>query len=286
MKISVHQIIPNPEQPRKEFDPIEMMSLAESIKLHGLLNPIAVEERADGAYTILDGERRWRAAQMAGLEEIEANVRPGLNGSGRLERSILAMVGNLQRADLNPIEEGRAYQHLVECGLKQSQIAEEVGVGGATVYLRLELLKFEVEIQELFAKKQLTQDWTLVKAIRELPNEIRVALIQKLAANGATSRGIVKVCKSVTKNYYEGKDMHLGKKGCSPAVELAGHEKNGWTMLELVSDFQKPISAVVTWQSILRAADGVCQDCSIQPVASVKNCRGCAAADLVRRLMI
>jgi len=102
--IPVEDIVPNPEQPRVEFDPAEIESLAESIENHGLVQPIVVEEAQDG-YVLVDGERRWRAVRSLGIPLIEAKV---ITFEERRDRFMQAVIANMQRADLNPIEEAQA----------------------------------------------------------------------------------------------------------------------------------------------------------------------------------
>jgi ParB family chromosome partitioning protein len=139
MKIAIDKILKNPEQPRKDFSDLD--SLAQSIKEHGLINPIAVEE-AGGMYILIDGERRWRAARLAGLKEIEANVKPALNGGGRKEHLVMAMIANLQREDISPIDEAGSYKKMQEMGIKIERIAQIVGKNISVIYRYMILLEF------------------------------------------------------------------------------------------------------------------------------------------------
>ena len=124
LSIPVDRIAPNPYQPRKTFDPESLQELADSIKSRGLLQPLLVKK--DGAgYTLVAGERRFRAAKLAGLAEVPALVLEDLDEAGMLQ---VALIENLQRDDLNPIETATAYQALIDrCGLNQAQVAERVG---------------------------------------------------------------------------------------------------------------------------------------------------------------
>ena len=143
MKISM--IEPNREQPRKKFDEDALQELSESIKQYGILQPLLVSDKKD-YYEIVAGERRWRAAKMAGLKEVPVVV----GEYSRQESMEIALIENVQRADLNPIEEGRAYQQLIqEFGLKQEEIAERVAKNRTTVTNAMRLLKLDEAIQDL-----------------------------------------------------------------------------------------------------------------------------------------
>lgn len=126
LQIPVGQLKPNPEQPRRSFDPVALRELADSIRVHGILQPLLVREGLEG-YEVIAGERRLRAAEIAGLSEVPVIVHPG--SGGRLEERLeLALVENLQRTDLNPIEEARAMQRLLrDFGLTQEALGERIG---------------------------------------------------------------------------------------------------------------------------------------------------------------
>ncbi len=142
--IDVERIIPNADQPRKSFNNIKLKDLAASIRTHGVVQPIVVRSLQDGVFQIVAGERRWRAAQLAGLTRIPALVRE-THEHQALE---VALVENVQREDLNPIDEAQAYQRLLsEFGLTQDELAERVGRRRATVANMLRLLKLPGEVQ-------------------------------------------------------------------------------------------------------------------------------------------
>lgn len=126
LQIPITQLKPNPEQPRRTFDPTALHELADSIRVHGILQPLLVREGLEG-YEVIAGERRLRAAEIAGLAEVPVIVHPG--SGGRLEERLeLALVENLQRTDLNPIEEARAMQRLLrDFGLTQEALGERIG---------------------------------------------------------------------------------------------------------------------------------------------------------------
>ncbi|MEA2691843.1 MAG: ParB family transcriptional regulator, chromosome partitioning protein [Acidobacteriota bacterium] len=152
--LPIGSLKPNRFQPRTHFDEPGLDELAESIRTQGIVQPLVVTIEKDGTYSIIAGERRFRAAQRAGLTEVPVVVRQGLDDRARLE---LALVENLQRADLNPLEEAEAYQTLQEAfGLSQEEVAGRVGKARPTVANALRLLKLPEEIRELLREGRLT----------------------------------------------------------------------------------------------------------------------------------
>src|SRR2546429_7830157 len=139
LQIAIAEIKPNPEQPRRSFDPVSLQELADSVRIHGLRQPLLVREGLAG-YELIAGERRVRAAEIAGLEEVPVIVHPG--SGGRLEERLeLALVENLQRTDLNAIEEARAIQRLLrDFGLTQEALAERIGKNRVTIAQSVRLL--------------------------------------------------------------------------------------------------------------------------------------------------
>lgn len=150
--IPVSSIVPNTHQPRKNFSAPEMEDLASSIKEHGILQPLLVTERADGGYELVAGERRWRAAQMAGLATAPALIKK-LADRQKLE---VALIENIQRESLNPIEEAFAYQRLMEeFSLTQQDVAEKVGKSRPAVANTIRLLSLPEEIKTALVDKRI-----------------------------------------------------------------------------------------------------------------------------------
>jgi ParB family chromosome partitioning protein len=144
----------NPKQPRRHFDDDALRELADSILLHGVLQPLLVSEAGPDRYILITGERRWRAAKLAGLGTIPAVIREKVEDTEQLE---LALVENLQRRDLTPLEEARAFEHLrTGLGLTQADIASRVGMDRSTIANSLRLLKLPITIQELVESGDLT----------------------------------------------------------------------------------------------------------------------------------
>ena len=143
-EVSIEKIQPNPNQPRRDFDDDSLQELANSIRQIGIIQPITLRDMGDGTYTIIAGERRWRASQRAGLIHIPAYIRT-VDDENMME---MALVENIQRQDLSALEIALAYQHLMEqYGLTQEQLSDKVGKNRATVANYLRLLKLPAPIQ-------------------------------------------------------------------------------------------------------------------------------------------
>ncbi|HPN04056.1 MAG TPA: ParB/RepB/Spo0J family partition protein [Rectinema sp.] len=143
--VSIEDLVPNPDQPRKTFTQESLDDLAESIRRHGLLQPLLVHQEKSGKYIIIAGERRYRAAQIAGLEQLPVIVRNQDDENHRIE---LSLVENIQREDLDPIEEAQAYAKLMEItGATQEGVAEMVGKSRVAVANTLRLLKLPEDMQ-------------------------------------------------------------------------------------------------------------------------------------------
>ena len=145
-KLRIMEIEPNHDQPRKDFDEKSLSELAESIEQHGVLQPLVVRPLANGSYQLLAGERRWRAARIAGLTEVPVVIKE-LTDEEVIE---IAMIENLQREDLNPLEEALGYRYMMdELNITQEQAAEKVGKSRPAVANALRLLKLPNEIQDM-----------------------------------------------------------------------------------------------------------------------------------------
>lgn len=190
--LRVDAIVPNRYQPRQAFSPQELAELTASLKQSGLLQPILVRRKGDGIYELISGERRWRAAKEAGLGTIQAIVR----NCGDEESVVLALVENLQRADLNPIEMARAYHRMMdEFGLTQDIIAQRVGCERSSIANVVRLINLPSEIQQLIETNQLSMGHA--KVILGLPGQneqLRVA--QLVVSKGLSVRETEKLIES------------------------------------------------------------------------------------------
>ncbi|MEZ5959600.1 MAG: ParB/RepB/Spo0J family partition protein [Hyphomonadaceae bacterium] len=178
----------NPQQPRKHFDEAELSDLASSIKTHGILQPILVRPIADGKYEIVAGERRWRAAQRAGLHSIPAVVRE-LNEVEVLE---IAIIENVQRMDLNPIEEAQGFQALIDrFGRTQQEIADAVGKSRPHIANMLRLLQLPDDLQEMVRDGRLSSGHA--RAILTAPDPRGLA--QRAISEGLNVRDIERLAQ-------------------------------------------------------------------------------------------
>jgi ParB family chromosome partitioning protein len=151
--VAVDQIVPNPHQPRRHFEPEALEDLVSSIKEHGVVEPLIVTSLPDGAYELVAGERRLRSARIAGLTTVPVVVR----SATEQEKLELAIIENVQRQDLNPIEEARAYQRLMdEFGLTQEQVSQKMGKSRPQVGNMLRLLQLPDEVQQAIAERKIS----------------------------------------------------------------------------------------------------------------------------------
>lgn len=187
--LPIERLKPNRVQPRARFDDRELDELAESIKSQGVVQPLVVTPRTDGDYTIVAGERRWRAAARAGLAEVPVAIREVSDDRQLLE---MALVENLQRSDLNPIEEGEAYRRLhQEFGLSHEDVALRVGKGRTTISNALRLLRLPEEVRDLLRAGRLTAGQARpLLALDDEDEQVRLA--KKAADGGLTARAVEK----------------------------------------------------------------------------------------------
>ncbi|WP_457638496.1 ParB/RepB/Spo0J family partition protein [Oceanithermus sp.] len=172
-RLPLASIKPNPQQPRRNFNQASLEELAASIRKQGLLQPLLVRPRGD-VYELVAGERRYRAAQLAGLKEVPVIIRD-LDDREALE---LALVENLQREDLNPVEEALGYQRLLEMGYSQAQIAEAVGKARSTVTNALRLLQLDEESRNALAEGSISAGHA--RALLMLPESQRPRLLRRI----------------------------------------------------------------------------------------------------------
>lgn len=190
-KLPLQKVEPNPNQPRRSFDEEELQALADSIAEHGILQPLAVRALDGGFYQIIAGERRWRAARMAGLDEVPVVV---LEADDRTVME-LALIENLQRQDLNPMEEAEGYRVLMEeYGLTQEQAAARVGKSRPAVTNALRLLALPDEVREMVENGTLSAGHA--RAVLSLPSErLQKAAAQKIIALRLSVRQAEAMCK-------------------------------------------------------------------------------------------
>ena len=195
LNLSIQKIEPNPFQPRKHFDPEELQTLADSISKYGVIQPLTVRALDNGYYQIIAGERRWRAARMAGLDEVPAVI---VEADDRTTAE-LALIENLQRQDLDPVEEAQGYKRLLdEYGMTQEQIAASVGKSRPAVANALRLLSLPEELLDLLADGTITPGHA--RALLSLPDEQRQRDAAERIVRGELSvRQTEALCKALLK---------------------------------------------------------------------------------------
>ena len=193
--LPIYKVEPNPDQPRHDFDEEELQALADSITVHGIIQPLTVREMPNGYYQIIAGERRWRAARMANLSDVPAVI---IEADDKKAME-LALIENLQRQDLNPLEEALGYQTLMnEYGLTQEEAAGRVGKSRPAVANALRLLGLCPEVQERVRKGELSAGHA--RAILQLKSEKKQQeAAQKIVALGLSVRQTELLCKNMSK---------------------------------------------------------------------------------------
>lgn len=280
MKIPLRDIQPNQQQPRRDFDEAGIAQLAESIQDVGLIQPIVVEEIRPGKYYIIDGERRWRACKLIpGVSSVEVVIREAL--SEDKDRLAQAVVANVQRQDLNPMEEARAYKKLMlEFGLSVNRIAIMTGKNIVTVNSRLDLMDLDEKTQELVEKKLLPADRRLTHALVELPVETRVKVAERLSKTNLSIKQMLKVIDKI-KNTVLSNDSYRAISGV-PAIKIATKktrfDPERWNLL-------KQVGKVPSWELVEKAAELTCTDCALRDMASDSVCKECPAVFFVTRLI-
>lgn len=191
--LPLHKVEPNPNQPRQDFDPEQLEALARSIQEHGVVQPLTVRPLPNGYYQIIAGERRWRAARMAELKEIPAVIME----ADDKKTTELALIENLQRQDLNPVEEALGYQSLInDYGLTQEEAASRVGKSRPAVTNALRILQLTPEILEMVRKGSLSAGHARAVLSLKSPQKQQQAA-QKIVALGLSVRQAELLCKNM-----------------------------------------------------------------------------------------
>ena len=203
-------LIPNPKQPRLEFDQKKLDELCDSIKVNGILQPIIIEDSGNGNFYIIVGERRTRAAKMAGLTKVPVQLRK-FDEQQKLE---MALIENIQRADLNPIEEATAYYNLIQMGdLNQDEVAKRVGKARATVANSIRLLRLPEDIKKALSNGQISSGHARALLMVKTDSELHI-LFGKIVGQGMS----VREAEEEAKKLNEGSRAASNKK---PKKELA-----------------------------------------------------------------
>lgn len=240
--VKISEIEPNRDQPRKEFDSTALSELADSISQHGVLQPLLLRPLLSGGYRIVAGERRWRAARMAGLSAVPAVIREMTD----TEEMLFALIENLQREDLTPLEEAKGYRTLIETqGMTQEEVSQTVGKSRPTVTNALRLLNLPADIQDMLEKGEISAGHARTLLSFKTEEEMRQGA-QK-AKQGASVRELEKLSKRSGEGkssphegrgknqYYEEAQLavgeYLGRK-----VKVSGTKKKGTLQIEFYGE--------------------------------------------------
>ena len=207
-EIAINLIEPNPNQPRREFDENALMELSASIREIGIITPITVRQTEQGTYQIIAGERRWRAAQMAGLKALPAYIK-----SAKDEHVMeMALVENIQREDLNAIEIALAYQRLAEySGMTQEKISERIGKSRTSITNYMRLLKLPAQIQMALKNKEM--DMGHARALLSLDSpSAQINLFKDIQRNGYSVRKVEELVQTIK----SGETLQSAKKIVAP----------------------------------------------------------------------
>lgn len=191
-EVAIDSITPNQRQPRELFDETALAELAESIRQVGILQPLVVRPLSEGKYELIAGERRLRAAQLAGLERVPVTIR----AAGHQDSLEIALIENVQREDISPLEQARAYRRLMdEFGLTQEQVADKVGKSRAAVANSVRLLRLPRPILDGLQAGKITEGHA--RALLGVPSEVlQLALYDKILRTGMTVRDVERVAQA------------------------------------------------------------------------------------------
>ena len=243
VSVRIGDIDPNRDQPRKEFDSEALSELADSISQHGVLQPLLLRPMPTGGYRIVAGERRWRAARMAGLTEVPAVIREMTDA----EEMLFALIENLQREDLTPLEEARGYRTLIEAqDFTQEEVSQAVGKSRPAVTNALRLLNLPEDIQQMLEDGEITAGHA--RTLLSFKNEEDMRLGAKKAKEGASVRELEALAKRLNEaanqvrpkvsrknQYFEEAQLAVGEY-LNRKVKVAGTKKKGTLQIEFYGE--------------------------------------------------
>lgn len=226
LEVDIDKIKPNPNQPRKNFDEDALKELAASIKVHGIVQPIVLNEQNDGTYLIIAGERRYRAAKLCGLKTVPAIIK---NYTDKQIKEI-SIIENLQREDLNPIEAARAIKELMEeYGLTQDTVSERIGKSRSNVANTLRLLTLYPDVINMVEQGKLSSGHARCLVVVDDPKE-QIKLAQMVVSKNLSVRDLEKAVKSYT----------------NPTKKVVIKEEQSLELKELINQMQKTFATKVS----------------------------------------
>lgn len=243
VNVKIGDIEPNRDQPRKEFDSAALSELADSISQHGVLQPLLLRPMITGGYRIVAGERRWRAARMAGLTEVPAVIREMTDA----EEMLFALIENLQREDLTPLEEARGYRTLIETqDFTQEEVSQAVGKSRPAITNALRLLNLPEDIQQMLENGEITAGHA--RTLLSFKREEDMHLGAKKAREGASVRELEALAKRLNQEkeavppkaskknqYFEEAQLAVGEY-LNRKVKVAGTKKRGTLQIEFYGE--------------------------------------------------
>lgn len=233
-------LVPNPKQPRLEFDQKKLDELCDSIKVNGILQPIIIEDAGNGNFYIIAGERRTRAAKMAGLTKVPVQLRK-FDEQQKLE---MALIENIQRADLNPIEEATAYYNLIQMGdLSQDEVAKRVGKARATVANSIRLLRLPEDIKKALSNGQISSGHARALLMVKTDSELHI-LFGKIVGQGMSVREAEEEAKKLNEGSRAASNKKTKKKQTQKDADVLSFEQElknifGTKSINLKGDINK-----------------------------------------------
>lgn len=267
--VDVDKIVPNPQQPRQYFDEEALATLAESLGTEGLLNPISLVGPIDGVYVLEDGERRWRASKRLGWTQIEASVKSPNRNTSDISLLIRALVGNLQREDMGPIDEARAYERLVILGMSQREIGQRVGRSQSHISSRMRMLQFPEEIQELYNHGRLPLEERSMYALRRMPEDAQIRAAKRAAVMKMDASRFLGLCTRM---------MNASPRSNDAAIIKAQRSDETAPALSMNAEIVK-----VSVDAMVEAIRSECRDCGLSD--DLPLCRACPLQRVVGKIL-
>ncbi len=295
LEIPVSQIKPDPNQPRQQFDEVKLKGLADSIKEHGVLQPIEVSLNGDGRYMIHHGERRWRAAQLAGLETMPVIVAPSQADDDRLIKQV---VENLQRADMLPIDMAKAYQRLMDAGMTQMELSRKLGKAQATIAAHVIWLQLEPEIQDLVNRKLISKDKRVSAALLGIPDsDARVKLAQRISRSRLPIKAIVVAANKVADKLKQSHQfqtnntvpsLRLNRRLPKESATVPRGDVRSAAKAMCAECFNLPLTQLnePAWALVVKQANTMCEKCEAwEPGDNLIICQECPGVKLIGALI-
>ena len=302
--LATSMLVPNPQQPRKIFDRDALLGLGSSMKESGQVHPLIVDDAGNGTYIVVDGERRWRAAELVGIPELMAIIRQLGEQNADTRHLIEALVTSTQREELSPVEFARACGKLREMGLTNRAIADKIGTYTERIRMALRLLDLDEELLQLVDTGKLPKDPRVVDALLSIEDsEIRVKLGAKLARSGIGIVAIVNACKRLNESLQNQTKAQMEDVPALALAKRAVYRTDGkatakWEVVRAATkgmcdacdaNPRIPAAPEPAWWLITQSASSTCKECSMRKSAVNKDlsiCKECPAVALLQRLAV